>query len=68
MSLSVLFVCIFSSFWLSSVADFSNTEAKAPTSAGHAPFFTRAKSDAVYACGLSMCHGYLSMAVFYSHL
>ena len=28
------------------------------------PFFTRAKSDAVYVCGLSMSHGYLSMAVF----
>ena len=36
-------ICIvslpFSSFWvLSSVADFSNTEARAPTSVGHAPF------------------------------
>ena len=28
------------------------------------PFFTRAKSDAVYVCGLSVGHGYLSMAVF----
>ena len=53
-------VCLhFSSFCcLSSVADFSNTEARAPTSAG------RAKSDAVYICGLSVGHGYLSMAVF----
>ena len=28
------------------------------------PFFTRAKGDAVYVCGLSVGHGYLSMAVF----
>ena len=28
------------------------------------PFFTRAKSDAVYVSGLSTSHGYLSMAVF----
>ena len=28
------------------------------------PFFTRAKSDAVYGSGLSTSHGYLSMAVF----
>ena len=28
------------------------------------PFFTRAKSDAVYVCGLSVGHGYLSMAGF----
>ena len=27
-------------------------------------FFTRAKSDAVYVCGLSVGHGYLSMAAF----
>ena len=32
------------------------------------PFFTRAKSDAVYECGLSVAHGYLSMSVFISHL
>ena len=53
-------VCLhFSSFCcLSSVADFSNTEARAPTSAGGAP------SDVVYVCGLSVGHGYLSMAVF----
>ena len=61
-------ICIvylhFSSFCLSSVADFSNTEARAPTSAGGAPFFTRTKSDVFYVCGLSVGHGYLSMAVF----
>ena len=28
------------------------------------PFFTRAKSDVLYVCGLSVGHGYLSMAVF----
>ena len=57
---AICIVCLhFSSFCcLSSVADFSNTEARAR------PFFTRAKSDAVYVCGLSVGHGYLSMAVF----
>ena len=42
-------ICIvrlhFSNFCLSSLADSSNTEARAPTSAGRAPFFTRAKKD-----------------------
>ena len=37
-------ICIvrlhFSNFCLSSVADFSNTEARAPTSAGHVPFLS----------------------------
>ena len=51
-------------FSLSSVTDFSNTEARVPTLAGHVPFFTRAKSDAVRTRGLSMSHGNLSMAVF----
>ena len=55
-------------FCLSSVVKFSNTGSRAPTSAGHAPFFTRAKSNVVWTCGLSMSHGNLSMAVFYSHL
>ena len=59
LNVAICIVCLhFSSFCLSSVADFSNTEARAPT------FFTRAKSDAVYVCGLSVGHGYLSMAVF----
>ena len=66
LDVAICIVCLhFSSFCcLSSVADFPNTEARAPTSAGRAPFFTRAKSDAVYICGLSVGHGYLSMAVF----
>ena len=50
-----LFVCLhFSNFCLSSVADFSNTETRAPTSAGRASFPPHAKS---------VGHGYLSMAV-----
>ena len=62
-------ICIdclhFSNFCcLSFVADFSNTEARAPTSAVSASFFTRVKSNAVFTCGLSVGHGYLSMAVF----
>ena len=54
--MAICSVCLhFSSFdRLSSVADFSNTEARAPTSAGRAPFFTRAKSDAVCVCSLCM--------------
>ena len=65
LNVAICIVCLhFSSVCLSSVADFSNTEARAPTSAGRAPFFTRAKIDAVCECGLSMSHGYLSMAVF----
>ena len=67
LNVAICSVCLhFSSFCLSfsSVADFSNTEASDPTSAGCAPFFTHAKSDAVYVCGLSVGHGYLSMAVF----
>ena len=66
LNVAICIVCLhFSSFCcLSSVADFSNTEARVPTSAGRAPFFTCAKSDAVYVCGLSVGHGYFSMAVF----
>ena len=63
---AICILCLhFSSFCcLSSVADFLNTEARAPTSAGHAPFSPRAKSDLIYICGLRMGHGYLLMAVF----
>ena len=66
LNVAICIVCLhFSSFCcLSYVADFLNTEARAPTSAGRTPFFTRAKSDAVYVCGLNVGHGYLSMAVF----
>ena len=70
LNVAICSVCLhFSSFCrLSSVADFSNTEASAPTSAGRAPFFTRAKSDAVCVCDLSVGHGYLSMAVLFSSI
>ena len=66
LNVAICIVCLhFSSFCcLSSVADFSNTEARAPTSAGCASFFSSTKSDAVYVCGLSVGHGYLSMAIF----
>ena len=67
LNVAICIVCLhFSSFCLSlsSVADFSNTEARASTSAGRALFFPGAKSDAVYVCSLSVGHGYLSMAVF----
>ena len=61
-------VCIvrlhFSNFCLSSVGKFSNTEARAPTSVGRFLFFTRAKGDAFWTCGLNVGHSNLSMAVF----
>ena len=39
LNVAICIVCLhFSSFCLSSVADFSNTEARAPTSAGRTPF------------------------------
>ena len=66
LNVAICIVCLyFSSFCcLSSVADFSNTEAKAPTISRTRPFFTRVKSDAVYVCDLSVSHVYLSIAVF----
>ena len=66
LNVAICIVCLhFSNFCcLSSVTDFSNTEARAPTSAGRALFFTRAKSDAFWTCGLSVGHDYLSTAVF----
>ena len=57
LNVAICIVCLYFSS-LSSVADFSNTEARTRS------FFTCAKSDAVCECGLSMSHGYLSMAVF----
>ena len=70
LNVAICSVCLhFNSFdCLSSVADFSNTEARAPTSAGRTPFFTHAKSDAVCVCGLSVGHGYLSMVVLFSSI
>ena len=60
LNLVIFIVCLhFRSFCcLSSIADFSNTEPMAPTSARRAPFFTRVKNDAVYVCGLCVGHGY----------
>ena len=57
LNVAICIVCLhFSSFCcLSFVANFSNRTRH---------FFTRAKIDAVYVCGLSVGHGYLSMAVF----
>ena len=66
MSLFVLFVCILVVFCcLSSVAVFFEHWGQGSNLGRTRPFFfTRAKSDAVYVCGLSLGHGYLSMAVF----
>ena len=50
-------------FSLSSEADFSNTWAWAPTSAGRTSF-SRTKIDVVWTIGVSVSHGNLSMAVF----
>ena len=68
LNVAICIVCLhFSSFCLSSVADFSNTEARAPTSAGRAPFYPREER-----CGLCMWFEYESWlsfdGCFYSHL
>ena len=67
LNVAICIVCLHYSnfcFSLSAEADFSNTEARAPTSAGHAPFFTPSKSDAVWTGGLSVCHSNLLVTVF----
>ena len=63
LNVAICIVCLhLSSFCcLSSVADFSKTEARAPTSAWRTPFLPARR---VYVCGLSVGHGYRSMAVF----
>ena len=48
---------------LSSIADFSNTGVRAPTSAESA-LFSCAKNNLVWTCGLSESHGNFSMAIF----
>ena len=68
LNVAICSVCLhFSSFdRLSSVADFSNTEARAPTSTGHAPFLpARRAMRFVY---VYVGHGYLSMAVLFSSI
>ena len=64
--MAICSVCLhFSSFCrLSSVADFSNTEARAPTSAGRAPFLPAPRAMRFVYVG----HGYLSMAVLFSSI
>ena len=68
LNVAICIVCLhFSSFCcLSSVADFSNTEARAPSSAGHAPFFYPREER----CGLCTwfdCGSWLSFdGCFYS--
>ena len=48
LNVTIRIVCLhFSNYCLSSVADFSNTEARAPTSARRTLFFPHMKSDAV---------------------
>ena len=71
LNVAMCIVCLhFSSFCcLSSVADFSNTEARAPTSAGRAPPFFYPREER---CGLCMwfeCGSWLYFdGCFYSHL
>ena len=67
LNVAICSVCLhFSSFdCLSSVADFSSQGSNLSMTR---PFFTRAKSDAVCVCGLSVGHGYLSMAVLFSSI
>ena len=66
LKVAICIVCLhFSSFCsLSSVADFFEHWGQDSNLSRTRPIFTRAKSDAVYVCGLSVGHGYLSMAVF----
>ena len=69
LNVAICIVCLhFSNFCcLSSVADFSKTGARAPTSTGHAPFYPREER-----CGFYMwfeCGSWLSFdGCFYSHL
>ena len=65
LNVTVCIVCLhFSNICcLSSVADF-RTRRPGHQPQQDTPRFTCAKSDAVYVCGLSVGHGYLSMAVF----
>ena len=67
LNVAIGIVCLHCSnfcFSLSSVANFSKTAARPPTSAGRSPFFNRAKSDSIWTGDLSVDHGNLSMAVF----
>ena len=60
LNVAICIVCLhFSSFCLSlsSVADFSKHWGQGSNLSRTRPFFTRAKSDAVYICGLSVGHG-----------
>ena len=63
LNVAICIVCLhFSSFSLSLKADFSNTEARAPTSAGRAPYYPHEER-----CGLCMwfeCGSWLSLDVF----
>ena len=59
LNVAICVVCLhFSSFCLSSVADFSDTNLSRTC-----PFFTRSKNNVVYVCGLSLGHSYLSMVI-----
>ena len=65
LNVAICIVCLhFCSCCLSSVADFFERWGQGPSLSRTRLFFTRAKSDAVYVFGLSVGHGYFSMAVF----
>ena len=68
LNVAICSVCLhFSSFdCLSSVADFSNTEARAPASAGRAPFLPAWRAMRFVYVVWVRSHGYLSMAVLFS--
>ena len=64
LKVAICIVCLhFSSFCLSSVADFLNTEDRAPTSTGSTPFLP-ARRAMRFMYVVWVCHGYLSIAVF----
>ena len=66
LNVAICIVCLhFSSFCLFELCSwFFEHRGQGSNLSRTRPFFTRAKSDAVYGSGLSTSHGYLSMAVF----
>ena len=70
LNVAICSVCLhFSSFdCLSSVAVFFEHWGQGSNLSRTRPFFTRAKSDTACVCGLSVVHGYLSMAVLFSSI
>ena len=65
MSLFVVFACILVVLIVWAFSWFFEHWGQGSNLSRMRPFFTRAKSDAVCVCGLSVGHGYLSIAVLF---